>query len=109
MAKYILLYNGPATDPADMTEEARNEVMNKWGAWMAEVGEAMVDVGAPMAGGVAVVDDGSAGTATALSGYTIIEAVDLATARQLVEGHPFLSDSDGNFSVEVHELLPVPV
>jgi len=39
---------------------------------MGKVGSAMVDMGQPMANGVAVVDDGSVGTATLLNGYSIM-------------------------------------
>lgn len=109
MAKFIILYNGPATDPSEMEEEKRNEIMQAWGAWMGNVGDALVDVGAPMAPGVALVDDGTEADATLLSGYSILEAQDIAAAKQLVDGHPFLSDSDGKFSVEIFELLPVPM
>ncbi len=108
MKKFILLYNGPATPPEQMKPEETKAIMAKWGEWMEEVGNAMVDMGQPMANGEAVVDDGSAGTATQLSGYTIIQAEDMAGARKLVENHPFLSDKTGKFSVEVHELLSVP-
>ena len=109
MKKFILLYNGPATAPEKMDPELRNAIMAKWGEWMGKVGDAMVDVGAPMAPGEAIVDDGSAGTALLLSGYSIIQAEDMAGAKMLVEGHPFLSDKTGKFSVEVFELMPVPM
>ena len=64
--------------------------------------------GQPMAKGESVVDDGSEGKALQLSGYSIIQAEDMASAKELVDGHPFLSDKTGAFSVEVFELLPVP-
>jgi len=109
MKKFILLYNGPATPPEDMEPEMVKAIMAKWAEWMGKVGPAMVDMGQPMANGEAVVDDGSAGTATQLSGYTIIQAEDMAGAKKLVDGHPFLSDKTGKFSVEIFELLPVPM
>lgn len=108
MEKYILLYNGPATDMKDMSEEQGKEVMEKWQVWMEKVGDALLDVGSPMANGVCVVDDGSDGTATSLSGYSIIQAENMDAAKKLVEGHPFLTEGKGNFSVEVHQLLPAP-
>ena len=108
MKKFILLYNGSATDPADMSEEDRNAVMAKWGEWMKKVGDSLVDMGMPMANGVSVVDDGSGGTPSDLNGYSIIQADDFDGAKELVEGHPFLSEGSGKFSVEIHELLPVP-
>lgn len=109
MAKFILLYNGPATPMEEMTPEQGQAVMEKWQAWIGRVGAAMTDIGAPMANGEAVVDDGSPGTASLLNGYSIVEAADASAAKELVTDHPFLSDRSGKFSVEIHELLPVPV
>ena len=109
MAKFILLYNGPATPMEQMTPEQGQAVMEKWQAWIGRVGGALIDVGAPMANGEAIVDDGSSGTATQLNGYTIVEAADTDAVKALLDDHPFLSDRSGKFSVEIHELLPVPV
>jgi hypothetical protein len=109
MAKFILLYNGPATPMEHMTPEQGRAVMEKWQSWIGRVGDALIDVGAPMANGQAIVDDGSSGTATPLNGYSIVEADDTNAVRSLLDGHPFLSDRSGKFSVEIHELLPVPV
>lgn len=108
MKKFIILYNGPATKPEDMDPEMAKAIMGKWGEWMGKVGDAMVDMGQPMANGEAVVDDGSQRGALELSGYSIIQAEDMEGAKNLVDGHPFLSDKTGKFSVEVFELLPVP-
>jgi len=109
MKKFILLYNGPATPPEQMAPEQVKSVMAKWREWMEKIGDAMVDMGQPMANGEAIVDDGSAGKATQLSGYTIIQAENMEEAKKLVDGHPFLSDKTGKFSVEIHELLPIPM
>ncbi|HSX18483.1 MAG TPA: YciI family protein [Candidatus Saccharimonadales bacterium] len=108
MKKFILLYNGPATPPEQMAPEKSKAEMAKWGAWMDKIGDAMVDFGQPMANGVAVVDDGSDGKASQLSGYSIVQADDMESAKKLVDGHPFLSDKSGKFSVEIHELFPAP-
>lgn len=108
MKKFIILYKGAATDPGAMSEEDRNAVMDKWRQWMEKLGDALVDVGTPMANGQDVVDDGSNGTPTELSGYSIVQAEDGSAAKALVQGHPFLSDNAGKFSVEIHELMPVP-
>ena len=108
MKKFILLYKGPATSAKDMGEEEAKAIMAKWAEWMQKVGSAMVDMGNPMANGISIVDDGSESMASQLSGYTIIQAEDMAEAKALVDGHPFLSDKSGKFSVEVYELLPVP-
>jgi hypothetical protein len=109
MAQFMLLYDGPATDPADMSPEQQTEVMNKWAAWMGGLGKAMLDMGNPMGDGVSIADNGAESDASPLNGYSIVEAADLAAAKGLVDGHPFLSDSDGKFKVQVFELLPVPM
>ncbi len=108
MAKFILLYNGPATPPEQMDPELVQKIMGNWKTWMEKLGPAMVDMGQPMAKGRAVVDDGSEKEALELSGYSIIEASNMDEAVKLVDGHPFLSDKTGKFSVEVFELMPAP-
>lgn len=108
MSKFILVYKGQATDLADMTPEQGAAVLGKWRVWMDKVGPALVDVGAPFGSGVSLVDDGSTADAAALTGYSVIEAPGLATARQRAEGHPYLSEGRGNFSIEIYELKSVP-
>jgi hypothetical protein len=108
MKKFILLYNGPATPMEEMTPEQSQKTLMGWKSWMEKVGTALTDMGSPMANGQVVVDDGSTGAATPLNGYSIIQAEDMTGALALVDGHPFLSDKTGAFSVEVFELMPAP-
>lgn len=67
------------------------------------------DVGSPFGPGTSVVDDGTTGKAASLTGYSIVEAADMAAATALSEGHPYLSEGKGNFSIDVFELMPVPM
>ena len=106
MAKFSLLYNGPATPPSEMEPDKVQDVMRAWQAWIENVGPALVDVGAPMDNGVSVVDDGSTREAGELNGYSIVEANDRDAAVALVVEHPFLSDKTGNFSVDVSSCCP---
>lgn len=106
MARYIMLYKGPAT-PEQFTPEQSEQQTRAWGAWMEEVGDVLRDVGAPFGDRAAVRGDGSAGTPTDLNGYSIVEAPDMDAARALCEGHPFLSDGRDVFSVEIYELVPI--
>ena len=108
MAHYMMVYKGEATDMADMTPEEGQAVMAKWAAWMERVGEALVDVGSPFGPGRSVVDDGSVDAPMALTGYSIVVAPDLETATALTEGHPYLSEGKGDYSIELYELMPVP-
>lgn len=108
MSKFILLYNGPAT-PMDMIDDEKKKKMQMdWKNWMDGVGSALTDMGSPMGNGRSVVDDGSTGKVLELSGYSIVEADNIDEAVKLVDGHPFLVDKSGKFSVEVFELYPAP-
>ena len=108
MARYIMIYKGEATDMSDMTPEQGAEVMAKWAAWMERVGPALSDVGTPFGPGSSVVDDGSTGSAAPLTGFSIVEADSQAAAESLTAGHPYLSDGDGMYAIDVYEMLPVP-
>jgi len=105
MAKFIYLYRGPATPMSDRTPEQGAERMAAFGAWMEKVGAALLDVGSPFGTSASVRDDGGEGTAGDLIGYTIVEADDLAAAKALTAGLPFLSDSAGKCAVEIFELV----
>jgi hypothetical protein len=107
MAKFIYLYRGQPTPMSDLTPEQGAERMAAFGAWMEKVGAALVDVGNPFGTSASVRDDGTEGTAGDLIGYTIVEADDLAEAKALTDGLPFLSNSDGKCAVDIFELLPM--
>jgi hypothetical protein len=105
MAKFIYLYRGPAAPT--LSPEQGAERAAAFGAWMEKVGAALVDVGSPFGTSASVRDDGTEGTAGDLIGYTIVDADDLAAARALTDGLPFLSKGDGTCAVEIFELLPM--
>lgn len=107
MAKFMYLYRGPATPMSDLTDEQGAERMAAFGAWMANVGAALLDGGSPFGLSASVRDDGTEGNAGDLIGYSILEADDLAAAKALTNGLPFLSNGDGKHAVEIFELLPM--
>jgi len=102
MAKFIYLYRGPAPD---LTPQQGAERIAAFTAWMEKVGPALIDGGSPFGASASVRDDGTAGSAGELIGYTIVEADDLAAAKALTDGLPFLSGGDGKCTVEIYELL----
>ena len=104
MAKFIYLYRGPATPMSTLTPEQGAERMAAFGAWIDKVGAALVDGGSPFGASASVRDDGTEGPAGDLIGYTIVEADDLAAAKALTDGLPFLSNRDGTCAVEIFEL-----
>ena len=108
MSSYMLVYKGEATDMSAMSQEEAQAVMAKWGTWMQKVGSALSDVGSPFGPADSLVDDGTPGEALSLSGYSIVEAADMAEARQLADGHPYLSEGRGNYAIDIFEMMPVP-
>lgn len=109
MPKFMMVYKGEATDMADMSPEETQAVMAKWGAWMQNVGPALADIGTPFGPGGSLVDDGTSGTAISLTGYSVVEADDMAAALALADGHPYLSEGNGNYAIDVFEMMPVPM
>ena len=108
MPRFMMVYRGEATDMAEMTDEQAQEVMAKWAAWMERVGPALSDVGTPFGPSTSLVDDGTARAALSLTGFSIVEAADLSAAQSLAEGHPYLSEGKGRYSIDIFEMMPVP-
>ena len=105
MARFMYLYRGPATPMDGLTPEQGAQRLAAFGAWMEKAGAALVDVGSPFGPSTSLSDDGAEGLAGDLTGYTIVEVDDLAAAKALTDGLPFLSGSDGQCAVEIFELM----
>lgn len=108
MPKFIYLYKGPATDMSAMSPEESKAVMDQWNAYYGKLGDKMADGGAPFMPGTSVKDNGQDGTAAEMTGYTVITAADMNEAKALTAGHPFLSDNDGKFAIDIFELAEIP-
>ena len=107
MSKFIFLYRGPATPMEDFTPDQAAEQMRAWGAWMEKVGPALVDAGSPFGPRTTVSDNGTSPAASDQNGYSIVEADSLDAAKGYADGHPFLSEGKGRFTVEIFELMPM--
>jgi hypothetical protein len=107
MSKFLFLYRGPAPPMEDFTPEQTAEQMQAWGAWMGKLGPALVDAGAPFGARTTVSDNGSSPTASDQNGYSVVEADSLEAARAFTDGHPFLTEGKGRFTVEIFELMPM--
>lgn len=100
MAKFLVVYRGGNPD-GDMDDG----VMADWMNWFGSLGDAVLEMGNPFAGGTAIASDGTRSSDTAgLSGYTVIEAGDLDAAAAAVTGCPHLKAGG---SVEVYEAVPM--
>src|SRR5687768_4264940 len=89
MAKYLLAFHGGSM-PA--TEKVQAKVMAAWGKWMGKLGPALVDPGNPVGQTKVMASDGTVKAAgrSKVTGYSIIEAKDMATALKLSKGCPIL-------------------
>ena len=104
MANYVFAYKGGAT-PDTTTEEERAEIMAAWNAWYGELGETIVDGGAPFGPSQSVAADGSVGGGSDLTGYTIVKADSLSDATNMAKGCP-IRQSGG--SIDVYEAIDMP-
>lgn len=91
--KFILFYKGPVTPPSASHKG--------WPAWFAEVGSAVVDVGAPLSNGIIARSDGSTtDSTTRFNGYSIIEAKNIDKVLELIKDHPYLALGD-EYTIEI--------
>ena len=108
MTNYLVLYRSPTSPEeqlASATPEQAQAGMEAWTAWAGKAGDAIIDLGAPVAGG------GSVGTSSSdstdfLGGFSILQADSTEGLEKLLENHPHLM-VEGN-GIEYHEFLAVP-
>lgn len=106
MANFVFVYHGGGMAA---TEEEQQAQMAKWGAWYEDLGQSIVDGGAPFANHRTIATDGSvsdSGGANPATGYTVVSATDIDGAVALAKGCPIL---DNGGSVEVVESIDMTV
>jgi hypothetical protein len=100
MGKYVLVYKGGGMAA---TEEEQNAAMAAWGAWFGQLGDSVVDMGAPFGGSASATGSGSNGAAgSGLTGYSVLTASSLDDAVGKAGGCPIFSNGG---SVDVYETL----
>lgn len=102
MTQFIFAYHGGKTPE---TPEDNEKVMAAWGAWFGNLGDAIVQPGAPLGmsktvSGTGVTNDGGANP---ISGYSVVNAADMDAAVTMAKDCPMVVDGSG--SVEVAELF----
>jgi hypothetical protein len=107
MAKFVLTHSGGG--PMPETDVEREAVMSAWMSWFGGLGAAVVDAGNPFGdpfGGSSTVTAGGVadGTASSISGYSILDAADLASAAEMAKACPTIGAGG---IVEVHEALDI--
>ena len=101
MGKYVLAYQGGSIAETPDEQEA---VMGQWMSWFGSLGASVVDGGAPFGPAKKIGRDGavSDGSATALTGYSILEAANLDDATTLAKGCPVLASGG---TIDVYEAI----
>lgn len=97
MSKYVFAYRGGSMME---TPEEQEAVMAAWMNWFGELGEAVVDGGAPFGASAAVGGEVTA----ALTGYSIVTADSLDDALRMAGGCPALANAG---VVEVYEAIEI--
>jgi hypothetical protein len=89
MSRFVLMFHG-----GDTPEAPSPAVMDRWMAWFAELGDAVVDMGAQLGSSATIASDGTPSEGTGpdpANGYTVIEAADLHDAVVMAKGCPGLA------------------
>ena len=104
MSQYMITYLG-GEEPATPEEGKRH--FARYMDWLSSLGEAAVSPMNPLKGTSTLNPDGtvSAGGATTMSGFTIVEAESLEAALEMARACPFLEIGG---SLEVSELIRMP-
>ncbi|MGH1466023.1 MAG: YciI family protein [Cognatishimia sp.] len=97
MDDYLFVFHG-GDMPADPEEGAK--VMARWGAWMEELGTAIVAPGAPVENATMVGPDSTRAPESAqlITGYLVVKAASIETAVQLAKGCP-IHENNGTVQI----------
>lgn len=108
MKKYLVIYHTPAealSAMANATPEEMEAGMKPWMDWSARCGEQLVELGSPLTGGTRISRDGNqTPSKKEVTGYSILQAADMESAKALLDGHPHLSWHD-DATIEIHEAV----
>lgn len=98
MSQFIFVYHG---GKAPETPEDGAKEMALWQAWFADMGDAVAIPGNPVGMSRTVTATGveDHGGANPVSGYTVVDAVDMDAATELAKGCPILADASGTIEV----------
>lgn len=90
MPKFMLTYLGA---PKPKTPEDAQQMQNAYQAWLSELGPAAISPMNPLKATEVIRSDLQieSGSATGMSGFTLLEAGSLEAAREIAKACPFLS------------------
>jgi hypothetical protein len=107
MAKYMILYRATTSardQMANATPEQMKAGMDAWMTWAGKAGDAVVDLGTPLAPSTHV--GAAAASGEDVCGYSILQATSAQDITNLLDGHPHL-EMPGS-SIDVLEMLSMP-
>ncbi len=99
MANYVFLYSGGAMPEG---EDEMKKMMDAWGKWYEEMGDAVVDPGNPFGDSVGVSSSGDGDPPTDAKGYTVVSADSIDSAKDLARKSPHLGLGG---TIGVHETV----
>ncbi len=102
MTKYLVLYRSNMTAEEQMaqsTPEQAQAGIDAWTAWAQQAGDAIVDLGTPLA----VVDPGG-DSGEPIGGYSILQAESHEALNKVLAGHPHRMIG----TIETLECLQIP-
>jgi hypothetical protein len=90
MPSFLVTYHGGGMPEG---EQARQQAMADFGAWVGKMGDALTDPGAPLGPSMTVSADGVRPGAAGgpVGGYSLLRADDMDSAVALVRDHPFVA------------------
>jgi hypothetical protein len=103
VTQYLVLYRSTMTageQMAQSTPEQAQAGIDAWTAWAQQAGDAVVDLGTPLA----VVDPGG-DSGDPIAGYSILQASSPETLGKVLEGHPHKAMGG---TIETLECLQIP-
>jgi len=110
MKKFLVTYFAPAetrNNKESMTPERMKKYTDEWKAWTEKCGSALIDFGAPLGNRQNLSNNGSGKSNSDIVGFCILQAEDIESAKQLLEGHPHLAWDD-TCELQVHEQMQMP-
>lgn len=108
MTKFMVLYKSRVSARDQMAYSAGEQAeagMAAWMAWAAKAGEAIVDLGAPLAD-AAHIGSGTMAEGTGyVTGFSVLQAESADAVVGVLDGHPHV---EAGGSIEVLEFLSMP-
>jgi hypothetical protein len=106
MTRFMVLYlsDVSARDMmSGITQEQAQAGMDAWMNWAAKAGDAIVDLGSPLADAAHL--GPSAPSSPHVTGFSILQAESADALRAVLDGHPHLEMGG---TIQILEFLPVP-